>query len=79
MHSSGTDDSFSEDEFSEHKDSLATAVSPSSSSSSYSALVYRIRQEYASNSNQSKAWSLLFTELVKGYRCPAAPPPASLL
>ena len=56
MHSSGSDDSFSEDEFSEHEDSLAIAdlqsrvpVSPSSSSPSYAALVYRIRQEYCSD------------------------------
>ena len=79
MHSSGSDDSFSGDEFSEYEDSLAVAdlqsrvsVSPSSSSFSYAALVYRIRQEYASKSNQSKARSLLFTELAKGPRCPTA-------
>ena len=120
VHFSGSDDSFSEDEFSEYEESLATAdpqshvpVSPSSSSPSYTALVYRIWQEYgsdgtvpttishiayalvmegvllvtivggvysvrfcfASKSNQSKARSLLFTELVKA---PAAPPPAPL-
>ena len=53
MHFSGSDNSFSEDEFSEREDSLAIAdpqsrvpVSPSSSSSSYAAFVYRYDFSY---------------------------------
>ena len=56
VYSSGSDVSFTEDEYSEHEDSLATAdpqscvpVSPPSSSSSYATLVNRIRQEYRSD------------------------------
>ena len=107
--SSGRADSDSNDEFSDHDDSLATAdtkaavpVSPLSGSPSYYAMVYRIRQEsgyegtvayalvtegvllstivggifsarfrFTSNSNQSKARSLLFAELFKGQHSPA--------
>ena len=114
--SSGSADSFSEDELSDPDDSLATAdtqsavpISPLPGSPSYHAMVYRIRQEsgseaavpatishiayalvtegmllativggifsvrfrFASKSNQSKARSLLFTELFKGPHSPA--------
>ena len=114
--SSGRTDSDSDDEFSDHYDSLATAdtqsavpVCPLSGSPSYHAMVYRIRQEsgsegavsatishiayalvtegvllmtivggifsvrfrFTSKSNQSKARSLLFTELFKGPHSPA--------
>ena len=54
--SSGSDDSFSEEELSEHDDSLATIdpqscvpVSPPPGSPSYTASVYRIHQEYGSD------------------------------